>query len=93
MGGWGRGSDDEVSICARASMARKSAPRPMGPKWPQNKASLYVLISGIQRFRAKTMGIRRHKMMRQSKATSLPGVKFSVSGVGENRAQGMMAPK
>jgi hypothetical protein len=40
FGGWGRGREVSVSSLARASMARNSAPMPIGPKWPANSASL-----------------------------------------------------
>lgn len=49
------------------------APTPIGPKWPQNKASLQDLMSGINGLRANIMGIRRNRRMSIAIQTSLHG--------------------
>lgn len=49
------------------------APTPIGPKCPQNRASLHVRISGMIGLRAKMIGIRRNTRIRMAMATRRHG--------------------
>lgn len=65
----------------------------MGPKWPQNNASRYVRMSGMKRFIARTIGIRRNSRTRIKKTMSCQTPQFGVISLGTNLFHGMRAPK
>ena len=73
VGRSGRGVLFPVSNSARARKLMNIAPTPIGPKWPQNQASLQDLTSGIRGLRANIIGIRRNRRMSIAIQTSLHG--------------------
>jgi len=74
-----------------AEMEAKTAPTPIGPKWPTKAASCQLLMSGQKGRMTSASGIRRRKITvmanRISRQMSSPKARSL------NCCQGMMAPK
>lgn len=80
------------SSTARASIARKRAPKPIGPKWPQKNASRMVMMSGTHRYIASMIGIRRNNRTKTRNAIKRPGVILGRTKGELYESHGMIVP-
>lgn len=87
---WLVGGDTGSGSLVLARVAMNTAPTPIGPKWPEKRASRNVLMSGIHRYSAITAGKRRRMRTRMPMRTRRHGLIVSSGAL--KSSNGIQAP-